>query len=63
MNTKMKPGNWSRDELQAALMYPDQASPELKRAMLVMAARDGKRSALDRDTAAMRNDSKPKNRR
>jgi hypothetical protein len=48
MTVKMKPGGWSRSELQAALMYPNQASPELKRAMEVMARKDGKRSPLDR---------------
>lgn len=44
--TKMKPGAYDRTTLQAALMYPGQASPELKRAMDRMAAKDGKRSPL-----------------
>lgn len=34
---KMKPGGYSRAELQSALLYPNQTSPELQRAVKVVA--------------------------
>src|SRR5262245_50534318 len=37
MTVKMKPGGYSRSELQSALLYPNQTSPELQRAVKVVA--------------------------
>jgi hypothetical protein len=35
--TRVKPGSYSRSELQSALLYPNQTSPELQRAVKAVA--------------------------